>query len=356
MFDLMIPLMANRDSGYSLICYGDGDSHELCYIQLAEGVCLAELMEQWLWEAIAVSAGKRNRGFLPTELKYDREGRLGCKSGLGLVKDGNNVHIYDLGEFRRTYLLLPMEWWRCVEVRRLRPYRVIGTVPLSSFAAWADRLEHVIFNTKRRCLDLKYSCEIKEKNADNMADVLGGIVGGRKLLSVFPADYMDRLECITRYGRGNRGIEINGEVGDCDFNEETYPPRDMEELVWWINMVFRHGDIVAFLDPRCNTVNDVPLFVLKSGDDIAGMLPGILEKSRIDSDAIDHIAFSANCGILELPRSRGHVVLAKAQYRRLLKGASRVLFGVCKGTAWAEFPLGKIVRKPIPPLFAKDAL
>lgn len=355
MFDLMVPLMISRDSGFSVVCHGDGDSHETCYIQLAEGVRLADLMELWLWEAMVISGGKRNRGFLPTELRYDYEGRLGCKSGLGLVRKGDDLQIYELGELRKTYLFSPLEWWRCVEVRRLKPYRIIGTVPLSSLAAWSDRLEHVVFNAKDHHENIKLSRGIMARNTAALSHVLDGVVGGRSLKKVFPINYMDRIECITRCGRGDRIIEINGKVGDCSFDGEFYFRRDMEELVWWIDMVFRHGDFVVFLNPQGNAGKGVPLFVLKPGDDVAGVLAEMLEKTQIAGKTIDHVAFSAHCELPELLCSGGHVVLPEPRYRRLLKGARRVLLGICKGTGWAEFPLGRIIHQPIPPLFKRNA-
>ena len=65
---------------------------------------------------------------------------------------------------------------------------------------------------------------------------------------------------------------------------------------------------------------------------------------------VDHVAFSARCELDELKSGGNSVVLARSKFRTLLKGATRVLLGVCKGKAWEEFPLGETKRRARMPL------
>ena len=129
------------------------------------------------------------------------------------------------------------------------------------------------------------------------------------------------------------------------------PHRDNGELAWWIKRAFLRDNIVVFLCPHGKTKSGVPVSIVRPSDDIDGILPEILEQTCTGSEAVDHVAFSVRCDLEELKAGSNSVVLARSKFRTLLKGASRVLLGVCKGTTWEEFPLGEIVRKPFPPLF-----
>ncbi len=65
---------------------------------------------------------------------------------------------------------------------------------------------------------------------------------------------------------------------------------------------------------------------------------------------VDHVAFSARCELDELKSGGNSVVLAWSKFRTLLKGASRVLLGVCKGTCMGRVSIGRDRPQALPAL------
>ena len=339
MFYLTPPLMHDAYVGNSII--SNDDRTDWCLIRLCDGFTVDNLIGLWRNEADAIFRKRRLKGFLPTQIRRDRSGRLGAVRGIGIVRIKEYVYAFDEGELRQTFLQPPHVWWKCIDYRGQIAHNDlnIGPISVASFASWVDALD-VLQHAKDVTIDtFRFYHACVGRNYDLVGRCIEVIAGGNELLSIFPPDCISRMECISRYGSGKQKIEINGDIGHCDFCEETYPPRDLKELIWWIDMVFQSGDMVAFLDPHGKAGKGVPIFILKPGDDVASVLPDLLEKSRIDSEAVDHVAFSACCDLPELSQCNGHAVLTKARYRHLLKGANRVLMGVCKGSTWAEFPL-----------------
>ena len=354
MFDLMMPIMCDPDSGeYTTIMWA-GDDAEEYLITLVEGFGISDLMEYWLREGFALVIDKtRKRGILPMQISYDDDGRFGCWCGCGLVLDSGNVHIRDMVLFKKTCACHPLEWWKCVDVRSVKAY-TRWIVPEKDFLAWVERLESLMH--VRDCMidNWSYDRKIMCKNLKILSNVLNGLAGGSGVLSILPPDWMKRSRGICRggpYGRGNI-IDLSECAGVVvEFDEGLADPRDNGEVAWWINRAFTRDNIVVFLCPNGKAKTGVPVYVVRPSDNIDEILPEILEKTCTGSEAVDHVAFSARCDLEELRGDGNNAVLTRGNFRKLLKGASRVLLGTCKGTSWEEFPLGKRVCQPCPPLF-----
>ena len=355
MFDISVPLMCDSASGRFATVIWHGDDCESSPISLVEGFGITDLMEYWLNEGFALVIEKtRKRGVIPMQIGYDVDGRLGCLEGYGVFLSNGKVYIVDERVFRKTCSCHPLAWWKCVDSREIKnPRASRWIVPEKEFLAWVYRLESVMH--ARDCVidNLSYDHEIMDKNSGILSNVLNGVAGGREFLSILPANFMQRLKFIDRSGNRCTGkrIEILGNSAVVEFDGELAFPRDNEEVAWWINRAFAHDNIVVFLCPNGKAMTGVPVSVVRSSDDIAEILPEILENTRTGSEAVDHVAFSARCDLEELKSGGNHMVLPRRNFRELLKGATRVLLGTCKETAWDEFPLGKLVRHPCPPLF-----
>jgi len=288
-------------------------------------------------------------------ISYDDDGRIGCLRGCGVVLDKGKAHIFDVVPFKQTCALHPLEWWKGVDSREIKnPRASRWIVPEKDFLAWVNRLESLMH--ARDCMidNLAYDREIISKNAEILSNLLDDVAGGREFLSILPVDWAERDRVICRSGPHGRGKTV--ELSECagatvEFDHNSAPHRDNGELAWWIKRAFLRDNIVVFLCPHGKTKSGVPVSIVRPSDDIDGILPEILEQTQTGSEAVDHVAFSVRCDLEELKAGGNSVVLARSKFRTLLKGASRVLLGVCKGTTWEEFPLGEIVRKPFPPLF-----
>lgn len=357
MFDLSIPIICDRNNGEYVTIMWNGDDGEEYSISLVDGFGISDLLEYWLREGFALVIDKtRKRGFLPMGISYDDDGRIGCLRGCGVVLDKGKAHIFDVVPFKQTCALHPLEWWKGVNSRGIKsPGVVRGVVSEKDFLSWVNRLESLMHVRDWFIDGLTESRENKGKNREILGKVLNDVAGGRDFLSILPPDWTERDRLIGRSGPHGTGKRVElSELTASEFDEELVPHRDNGELAWWIKRAFLRDNIVVFLCPHGKTKSGVPVSIVRPSDNIDEILPEILEKTHTGSEAVDHVAFSARCDLPELSRCSGHVVLAKAQYRRLLKGASRVLLGVCKGTLWDEFPLGEIVRKPFPPLFENE--
>ena len=356
MFDISIPIMCDSASGrFTTVIWHDDDC-ESSPISLVEGFGISDLMEYWLNECFALVINKtRKRGFLPMLINYDVDSRLGCLEGYGVILDDGKVHITDERVFRKTCSCDPLKWWKCVDSRKFKVQRASRwIVPEKDFLAWVYRLESVMH--ARDCVidNLAYDREIMDKNSEVLSKVLNDVAGGREFLSILPRDWTERDRVICRSGPHGRGKRIK--LSECPgatagFDEEVAEPRDNEEVAWWIKREFLRDGIVVFMCPQGTTKSGMSVSVVRPSDVITKILQEILEKTRIDSEAVDHVAFSARCDLEELKSGGNHVILSRSKFRTLLKGARRVLLGVCKGTAWSEFPLGKIERQSSMPLF-----
>ena len=359
MFDLMIPIMCDRNNGEYATIMWSGDDGEECLISLVEGFGITDLMEYWLREGFALVIDKtRKRGFLPMGIGYDEDGRIGCVQGYGVFLNNGKVHILDERVFRKTCACDPLDWWKCVDSREIKDPTVTRCiVSEKDFLAWVNRLESLMH--VRDCMidTFEDAREINGRNSEILCKELSDVAGGREFLSILPVDWAERDRVICRsgpHGRGKR-VELSEYAGVAvEFDHNSAPHRDNDELAWWIKRAFLHDNIVVFLCPRGKTKAGVPVSIIRPSDDIAGILPEILEKTQTGSEAVDHVAFSARCDLDELKIGGNSVVLARSKFPTLLKGATRVLLGVCKGTLWDEFPLGEIVRKPFPPLFENE--
>ena len=259
--------------------------------------------------------------------------------------------------FRKTCVCHPLEWWKCVDSREIKAPRASRwIVSEKAFLAWVYRLESLMH--ARECVidNLSYDREIMAKNSKILSKVLSDVAGGREFLSVLPADIMQRLKLIQRNGNRCTGkrIETVENTAIVEFDEELAFPRDNEEVVWWMKRAFTRANIVVFLCPNGRVKIGVPVSLVRSSDDIAKILPEILEKTCTCSEAVDHVAFSARCDNLELKNIGNHMILSRHQFRTLLKDVDRVLIGVHKGMAWAEIPVGKVERLTRMPVFAKS--
>jgi len=356
MFDLMIPIMLDRNNDEYVTIMWNGDDGEECLISLVEGFGITDLMEYWLREGFALVIDKtRKRGFLPMGISYDDDGSIGCLRGCGVVLDNGKVHISDV-LFKQTCALHPLEWWKCVDSRKIKvPRTGRCTVSEKDFLAWVNRLESLMHVRDFMISAVELHREDKGKNSEILGKVLNDVAGGRDFLSILPPDWTERDRLIGRSGPHGTGKRVElSEFTASEFDEELVPHRDNGELAWWIKRAFLRDNIVVFLCPHGKTKSGVPVSIIRPSDDIDGILPEILEKTCTGSEAVDHVAFSARCDLDELKAGGNSAVLARSKFRTLLKGASRVLLGVCKGTAWEEFPLGEIVRKPFPPLFENE--
>lgn len=341
MFDISIPLMGDGNCGTSVVNFGA--DYEAFNVYKSEDVKLVDFVRIWQTEADAISRGRRKRGVLPSNIQRDRQGRLGCCAGWLLIREKGVVHVHDqtigFAWSDDTFGVLPQNWWRCVSPKYMG-LPGLKKIPVSALHEWSGRLRDLLY-----ALDLsidceKYNLEIRETNAGIVKTIINSLPGGNAFYKIFPSDHMEQLGLIGRTCGRHPEVTIGDDGAFYRFDGlELWPRRDMEQLVWWIEMAFRRGEMVVFLDPHGNTGKGVPLFVLKPGDEIGGVLSAVLEKSRIDSDAIDHVAFCARGVLPDAPLSSGHVILPKVRYRCLLKDADRVLLGICKRTAWAEFPL-----------------
>ena len=340
MFYLTTPVMLDECLGNAVLC-NDGRA-EWCVIQLVEGFGTVGLIRLWREEAHAVSSGRRRRGLLPTRLARDMEGRLGFMRGFGVVSEGEDLYVYDEAELLRSFSCPPCEWWKSiVDPRRQAGCDRIGPISVSSFASWADSLDELLYGMDVTIDTFGCYRECMERNRALLNSCLEGLAGGKELLSVFPADYMDQMGFIwrCRCKGGESIVEILGDAAMHEFDKELWPKRSTRELTCWVKQMHGLGNIVVFLCPRGNADRGMPLFVLRPGDDIASALPNALEASRIDSDAVDCVAFSTRCNLLSARSGEHMAILSKSGYRQLVKGASRVLLGVSKRTAWVEFPL-----------------
>ncbi len=359
MFDISIPIELDRASGEYVTVIGDDDEGEPCAIVLVDGFGISDLMEYWLREGFALVVEKtRKRGFLPITLSYDVDGRIGCVQGYGVCLNNGKAHIIGESIFMKTCACHPLEWWKCVDSREIKvPKAARWIIPEKDFLAWVYRLEDVMHTRDWMIDEIEYQRESMSKNREILGKVLNDLAGGREILSVLPLDWTERVRTIYRSGPHFRGkrVELSEYPGVVTvFDKEYAPHRGNGELAWWIKRAFLRDNIVVFLCPHGKTKSGVPVSIVRPSDNIDEILPEILEKTCTGSEAVDHVAFSARCDLEELKAGGNSVVLARSKFRALLKGASRVLLGVCKGTCWEEFPLGEIVRTPFPPLFKKS--
>ena len=360
MFDLMIPIVCDRNNGEYATIMWNGDDGEECLISLVEGFGITDLMEYWLREGFALVIDKtRKRGFLPMGISYDDDGRIGCVQGYGVCLNNGKAYIIDERVFMKTCARHPSDWWKCVDSREIKvPKAASWIIPEKDFLAWVNRLESLM-HVRDCMIDASADArEINGKNAGILSNVLNEVPGGREFLLTLPVDWAERDRVICRsgpHGRGNR-VELSEYSGaTIEYGNEGAPHRGNGELAWWIKRAFLRDNIVVFLCPHGKTKSGVPVSIVRPSDNIDEILPEILEQTQTGSEAVDHVAFSARCDLDELKTGGNSVVLARSKFRTLLKGATRVLLGVCKGTTWEEFPLGEIVRNPFPPLFATEA-
>jgi hypothetical protein len=361
MFDISIPIAFDcANGGFVAVIWHDDDceSYPIC---LVNGFDISDLMEYWLRECFALVIDKsRKRGILPMEIGYDDDGRIGCVRGCGVVLDKGKAHIFDVVRFKQTCALHPLEWWKGVDSREIKnPRASRWIVPEKDFLALVYRLESLMH--ARDCMIDTFADhrEIRGRNSEILGKVLCDIAGGKDFLSILPFDWMERGRVIVRSGLHGRGktVELSEYTGMAiEFDKNVAPHRDNDELVWWIKRAFLRDNVVVFLCPHGKTKTGVPVSIVRPSDDIARILPEILEQTKTGSEAVDHVAFSARCELDELKSGGNSVVLARSKFRTLLKGATRVLLGVCKGKAWEEFPLGETKRQARMPLIGMPEL
>ena len=343
MFDLMIPTMINATYGNSVITFGVG--HESCHIHLADGMGVLDLIRMWHEEAKAISCHKRKRGVLPTEIGRDVEGRLGCISGWVLVRDNEHVHIYDcahimLPESPETFEASPQNWWRCIKSSRLKNDVGIIAVPISWLAQWSDRL-FTLLNSLDATTDLmEFNQETMRRNFRVLSAALGNVAGGKELVSMFPPDCMRHMVVFLKSGRKGRVLQLASDASRFEFERKLSQDRGVGEFACWTRQQFRRGGIVAFLDARGKGRRNVAVFTLKPCDNLAKVLPALLSGSHLGNEIVDCIALGIRCDLSVLERCNGWTTLSASQFRHFLKNAFCVLLGVCKGTAWVQFPLG----------------
>ena len=85
MFDLMMPIMCDPDSGWyaTVYCAEDEKDDDVFQITLVDGFGISDLMEYWLREGFALVIDKtRKRGILPMQIRWSG----GSVSMLGVLK------------------------------------------------------------------------------------------------------------------------------------------------------------------------------------------------------------------------------------------------------------------------------
>jgi len=343
MFDITIPMMADENCGASQIIFGE--DYEAFSIYKSEDVKIADFVRIWQAEASSISRGRRKRGILPRSIVRDRAGRLGCSACWALFREKDLVHVHDLGIGYlgdvETFGTSSGNWWRCLS-KSYGKWTGLKTISVESLQEFSERQQNLLHAFDLAADEVVYNQEIKNGNSVLLDGVLKCLSGGSDLYARFPSDYMEHIGLITRHRGRNREIQVSEGAATYQFDGlKIFPHRDIEELAWWVRMAFQHNDVVVFLSSKGNTGTRVPVFVLKPDDNIADVLPVVLEKTRIDNEGVDYVAFCARSELPEVLCNKGHVVLTMAKYRMLLEGVNRVLLGVCKGSAWAEFPLGK---------------
>lgn len=355
MFDISIPIAFDSANGGFVTVIWHEDDWDYYPISLVDGFDISDLIKYWLRESFALIIHKtRKRGILPMQISRDVDGRLGCLGGYGVFLNNGKVHIIDERVFRKTCAICPHEWWKCVDSIEIKNPKADGwIVQEKDFLAWVNRLESLMH--VRDCMIDTFADahEIRGKNSEVLGKVLCDIAGGKDFLSILPFDWMERGRVIVRSGLHGRGktVELSEYTGVAiEFDENIAPHRDNDELAWWIKRAFLRDNVVVFLCPHGKTKTGVPVSIVRPSDDIAMILPEILERTKTGSEAVDHVAFSTRCELDELKSGGNSVVLARSKFRTLLKGGTRVLLGVCKGTAWEEFPLGETKRQARMPL------
>lgn len=337
-FDLTIPLMCSRYIGSVVLCAAG--SSDWWLVRLCKGMRVADLLALWLEEAKAVLDGTRQNGMFPTQIRRDWKGRAGCARGLGFGMKNGQIFISDVPDIRKSFLLSPREWWRCVQPAKIAGKDGIGPIPVASFAAWAERLDAVVYANSCTIETEGYYRGNRRRNAKILASVLGGIAGGKEMLAALPPDCMKRLMFIRGCEDADSGVEIGGEAGDNEFDGvEMLGGRDVRELVWWVERELVRDRTVAFLCPHGAEGGEVVVSVIRPGDDAAVIAPNALEDSQLDGNSVDHVAFSVSRTEAEALAIGGRLTLSKKQFVHCLQYVKRVAMGIIKGSAWAEFAI-----------------
>ena len=126
MFDISMPIELDRASGEYVTVIGDENEVEPRAIVLVDGFGISDLLEYWLREGSALVEEKtRKRGILPMEIGYDEAGRIGCAQGYGVFLNNGKVHVFWESVFVKTCACHPLEWWKCVDSREVKPYLIV---------------------------------------------------------------------------------------------------------------------------------------------------------------------------------------------------------------------------------------
>ena len=335
MFDITIPLMCSRTKGG--IVLNVGDSSDWRFVRLCKGMLVVDLLKTWLGEAKAVLDRTRPRGLLPIQMRHDWKGRIGCVRGLGFVRKDDLIFISDVAEDGKSFLISPCDWWRCVQSSQVTGIDFLGQIPVASFAAWANKLDTVIYAYKCSTQTVRYDRDNRRRNAAILARVLGGISGGEELKAVLPPDFMKQLRFIRRCEDVVGGVEIGDEAGIEAFDGVQMEGRDERELVWWVEGELARDRVVFFLFPhKAADYSEVSVSLIWPDDNTAEILPCMLVDSHLGSDLVDHVVFSVPCALARTLGSGRRLTLPKKRFVYCLKYVKRMALGIIKESAWAE--------------------
>ena len=170
---------------------------------MGEGVEPVDFIKLWGWETNAICRGKRQRGILPTQIERNNVGRWGCTAGWLLFRIGDEIMIWDAAtigfkECRRTFDLSPMNWWKCVPVGQQRLKSVWRKTTVASLMAWYDRVLTLQLATVSTH-ELAYEeSKTRMRNKQIVTRALHRFQGGRDLCSIFPVNYIGRMNLIGK--------------------------------------------------------------------------------------------------------------------------------------------------------------
>lgn len=338
MFDLSFPVMISKQLGNSVLC--NDEEHESCQIFLPKKFCVLDLVRMWFHEAKSISSRRRMRAVLPTQVDYDRDGRLGCVAAWIVICDEESAHLYDCANFpfkesSKTFGRQPNEWWNVIGVERRKGDAGVYQVPLISLKQWANRL-FTLLHAADSTIELMKKCrEVRVRNAKMIAEDLKQLSGGEKLLKTFPKDFMNRISFIRKSGRGEETVIVAGDAGAYELDEELLPKRSVGELKEWVKGEFRHNKSVFFLlrsSAACASV-----FMIKCEENLDSILRDVLNDAKLSGRVLDYVAFSVRGELLEMDDGGNPKCLDSKKFWRLLKGVGSILMGTCKGCAWIEF-------------------